>query len=308
MIRKKTFIRMTALLLALYSLTGCHREDYSFCPPEVIEDNVRLEFRLVSGEVFKDKVTTVRVDIYDGSGAFLKTEQIGQAAISEYAGMVVTLDPGDYRMVFWANTGGNTTVSGTDRVTYAQISGTTPPATGNGDRVWYAPYGATRADAPLEYYTLTVPDGGDYSDVVYFTHAHRSLEIYIKGLSQDPASQPTVEVTGLPAGLGYFGMTPLTSAPTTVTASQGTSLTTEDNTVYSAATFDTFLFDDMTGIDIVIRDAGGNELYRIPLADAVEESSADPTKIIIRLVFTFINGRVEVTLPGWSSGETGIEF
>lgn len=319
MIKKITFIRAAALSLALFSMTGCFKEDYSFCPPEEIENNVTLEFRLEDGSVFKDKVSSVTVGIFDGNGSYLKTERIEQAAINEYAGMTVTLQPGDYRMVFWANINGNTKVEGLStsesrsapRITYSHIDDASKgnPTTGNGDRVYYAPYGASRADAaPQEYYALTVPESDDYSDVIYFTHAHRSLEIYIKGLSQNPATLPKIEISGLPAGLKYFGMSSLISDPTKVIASQGTSLVTQDGTVYSAAAFDTFLFNDMEGINIIIRDIDGNELYSIPLVDAIEQSNADPTKIIIKLVFTFINGAVEVTIPGWKSGETGIEF
>jgi len=305
---------MTVLPLALLSLAGCHREDYSFCPPEVLNDNVTLQFKLRSGESFKSNVSSVYVGYFDGNGTYIKSERIEQAAINEFEGMVVTLAPGDYRMVFWANVNDNTKIDGVDgsspKVTYSQMTTANPPVVGNGNDVYYAPYGLpTRAgEEPLEYYALTVPAGATYSDVIYFTHAHRSLEIYIKGLSGNPYKLPTVELTGLPAGLKYFGMEELVNPPLTVTSRHNTSLVTMDNIVYAAAGIHTFLFEDMEGINIIIRDSDGNELYNIPLADAIEESNADPDKIIIKLVFSFMNGKVEVSMPGWDSGETGIDF
>lgn len=313
MIKKRQIIWTAALYILLLPFAGCIGEDDGHCPER---NNVMLEFRLSGGEVFRDKVSTVAVGIFDGDGVYLHTKHIDQAAIDRYEGLAMSLTPGDYRMVFWTNMNGNTTITGLDgraiagspRVTYNRLTGA-PPVTGNGDRLYYAPIGTSRSDeSPQEYYSLTVAEESVSTGVVYFTHAHRSLEIYIKGLSADPAALPTVEITGLPAGLKYFGMKSLLSDPLKVIASDLTSLVERDGIVYAAAIFDTFRFDDMEGIYIAIKDAGGSELYRIALAEAVTLSNSDPAKIAIELQFSFMSGSVEVTVPGWKSDETGIEF
>ncbi len=306
MIGKNKVLRTALLLLSAVSLAGCFKQDYSICPPE---RNVRLDFRLVGEENFTRHVTSVDAYIYDAEGTYLRTERLEEHHLGEHEGMYLTLDPGDYRMVFWANLNGNTSVTGHEgdsgEVGHADHRHNDDGVlTVNGDQLWYGPSTPpTRATGgtPQEHYALTIPEEGEYSDVIHFTHAHRSLEIYVKGLSD----MPTVDIEGLPAGLQHKGMEVLTE---TVIASHKTSPVEKDGTGYAATTFDTFYFKDIEGIEIVIRNDAEAELYRMSLADAIAQSEADPDGRVIQLVFTFLNGNVEVTMPGWNSSNPGFEL
>jgi hypothetical protein len=230
-------------------------------------------------------------------------------------------------MVFWANVGENTYIDGigmpSAHLTYTQIAAGDPPTVGSGDKLWYAPYGTTsRADEmPLPYYSLTVPEEGEYNDVVYFTHAHRTVRIYING----PAvmALPRVELKRLPAGLTHSGMERL---PDLVTAYGQTVSIIRDDVEHAAIGFDTFRFDgmeEMEDIEIAfstdVDDRG--EFYSVSLAEAVREAmengGADPDAIALDLQFNGvdhnpdsgnINVDVTITMPGWDVDETEIGF
>ncbi len=311
MIRKIKVLRTTLLLLSIVSLSGCFKQDYSICPPG--ERNVRLDFRLIGEDNFTRHINSVDAYIYDAAGTFLRTERIEEAQLDQHQGMFLTLTPGDYRMVFWANMDRNTEVSGHDNGAgeiglpnnHYNDQGV---VTANGDRLWYGPSTpptrintrVTRGN-PQEHYALSVPRQGEFTDVIHFTPAHRSLEIYVRGLS----SQLTVDIEGLPAGLEHMGMQALMG---TIVASHATSPVDRDGTSYAATTFDTFHFEDMSGIEIVIRGPDGQEIYRIPLLEAIDQSEADPDKIVIEFMFSFMNGTMEVTIPGWSTTNPGFEI
>ncbi len=306
MIEKIKVLRTALLLFSVVSLTGCFKQDYSICPPE---RNVRLDFRLIGEENFTQHVTSVDAYIYDAAGTYLRTERIEEHHLGEHEGMYLTLDPGDYRMVFWANLNGNTSVTGHEgdsgEVGHADHRHNDEGVlTVNGDQLWYGPSTpptrATRG-TPQEHYALSVPEEGEHSDVIHFTHAHRSLEIYVKGL----ADQPTVDVEGLPVCMEHQGME---TKEGTVNASHETSPVEKDGVGYAATVFDTLYFEDMDGIVIVIRNAAGAELYRTTLADAIAQSEADPDGRVIQLVFTFLNGTVKVGLPAWESTHPGFEL
>jgi hypothetical protein len=308
--REKTKILRTALLLLpAVALAGCIGEDYGVCEPE---RNVKFDFRLVGENGFTEHVSSVEAYIYDGSGNYLRSERIDSRGLATFEGMQLTLDPGEYRMVFWANMNGNTDVQGHDRgsgvVSHADHRyGAPGVVTVNGDRLWYGPSippaPSTRATRgiPQEHYALTIPEGGEFSDVIHFTHAHRSLAIWVKGL----ASPPTVDVEGLPGSMKHMGMEPLSG---TVVGSHRTSTVEKNGTDYAATTFDTFYFEQLKGISIVLRGPAGTELYRIPLTEAIEMSRADPEARVLELMFTFLQGTVEVTIPSWSSSKPGFDL
>ncbi len=306
----KTVKHILLLLPAAFALTGCFKEDYSFCPPEGIQKNIRFDFHLEGAENdFLDHITAVDVGIFDGEGKYIETQRVEMAEFVELA-----LPAGDYRFIFWGNVHDNTDYheleDGAPHITYSHIDGTT--VTGDADKLYYAPHSTpTRAEeAPHPYYPLAVTETTNHQDDVWFTHAHRTLNISVRGFEDenDPGALPIIEIEGLPAGHGIFGREELLEY---ILAQHTTTLYQKDGKDYAGTSFDTFHFDelDMENIFIVIRDSAGNEIFRVSLADAIDESNTDPNKIVIDLLITFtIDVGVKITMPGWSGEEVGIDF
>ncbi len=185
-------LRLLCLTALAFAVTGCIWEDRSGCPPP--GPNVKVAFTLFDGGVFTDEITSVVAVLFDGQGTYISPAiTLDKAALERYTGVELALAPGDYRMVFWANTGDNTeirVVDGTPVITYKNFDGTEQQVLGNGDPVWYAPAvseSRTETDVrPLRYYEFTVPASGNYTGEVAFTEAHNAMNIYIAGLPELP--------------------------------------------------------------------------------------------------------------------------
>ena len=304
-------LRLLAFAALASAVAGCIAEDYSGCPPA--GPNVKISFTLFDGGRFTDEITSVTAVLFDGQGTYISpATTLDEAALNRYAGVDLTLVQGDYRMVFWANEGDNTeirVIEGTPVLTYKDFDETENRVLGNGDPVWYAPaVRATRAVGdfrPIRYYGFTVPARGNHTDRVVFTQAHNSLNIYIGGLPTDAASMPTVEITNLTSAVTFFGMQPLDDPLPTITAAVKTSAVTVDDVPYAMATLVTFPLGDMAGMYLVIKNAAGGEIFRIPLADAISQSGADPTAHEISLLLTFGDVNVGVEIWDWDDNDLG---
>ena len=304
-------LRLLCLAAVASVMAGCVREDPGNCPPA--EPNVKINFTLFDEGLFTNEIMSVIAVLFDGQGTYIPpAKTLDKATLDRYAGVELALAPGNYRMVFWANVGNNTeikVVDGTPALTYKNLDGTEEQMLGNGDPVWYAPaVAATRGEGnaqPLQYYGFTVPADGDYTDEVAFTETHNSVNVYIGGLPLDADAMPTVEITNLTSAATFYGMQLLDDPLPTITSAVQTVAINMDNASYALAAFDTSPLGDMAGVHIVIKNAAGNEILRIPLTDAIAQSGADPTAHKISLLITF--GEVNVTVRIWDWEDNNLD-
>ena len=307
-------LRLLCITALASAAAGCVGEDMSGCPPP--GPNVKIAFTLLDEGSLTDEIESVIAVLFDGRGNYIPpATTLDKAALDKYAGVELKLDPGDYRMVFWANVGENTeirVIDGTPVLTYKDFNGTSRQVLGNGDPVWYAPaVRTTRVDAdarPLRYYEFTVTAGGDHTDEVAFTETHNTVNVYIGGLQLDAASMPTVEITNLTSAVDFWGMQPLDDPLPTVTSAVRTVAVVRDNVSYAMAAFELPPLGDMTGMSLVVRDATGNVIFSIALADAVTQSGADPTSHGINQLLNFGDVNVTVEVWDWDDNELDKEW
>ncbi len=303
--RVKNKLSGVLCLAALASITaGCIKEELKECPPAA--SNVKIDFTLFDEQsLFADEIASVIAVLFDEQGTYIPPAMtLDKNTLDQYAGVELALAPGDYRMVFWANVGTNTeiqVVDGVPMITYKDIDGTQEQVLSNGDPVWYAPAVATtRVDVnaqPLEHYAFTVPADGNFTDRVAFTQTHNSVNVYIQGVPLNPVSMPTVEITGLACAAKFYGMAPLDEPLPCVTSSIQTVMAQKDNKSYALAGFETSPLGDMASMYLVVKNAAGDEIYRVLLSDAIAQSGADPTAHEINLLLTFNdNGDFDFTV------------
>lgn len=267
--------------------------------PEPAKDNVRLEFSLADGTEFVGSVRWVDVGVFDTSGELLRTERLTDAAD------VLTMEPGNYRLVAWANVDGRVRFDmegAPARVTYSDLADF--QTSGAGETVFYGPWDMERQ--AVDYYRLEVPDEGEVSGRIVLTPAYCSIEIYIEGLAEDAA--PTVDMSGFAAALTYFGMRPVGEQ---VTATRPTRLVEHEGKRYHAAAFASPLFNGDALSDIRLSVDHPNGTYTTALEDALESSGSDdydPSDLKVGLLLNFIGARVEVSIPEWSSSEIGVRL
>ncbi len=186
----------------MLAMTGCFAEDYSYCPPET---NVILHFRLPDEAgtkecTFLDNIFTAHTAIYAADGTLVQTHSTDDGHHHDFKGLRLSLSPGTYRVVSWGNHGTNTNMYGHEnaytadipsRVTYGTINTVGGVRmTGNGDELYYAPrtVGTTRANAPTgeaEHYVMVVDPVTGHEGTLDFGHAHRSIEVFVRGFSSN---------------------------------------------------------------------------------------------------------------------------
>ncbi len=295
--------------------TGCVAENTDDCPPP--GPNVTIGFSLFEGGIFTREITSVVAVLFDGQGAYIPPAmRLDRAALDSFEGVKLTLDPGDYRMVLWANVGANTdirVVDGAPVVVYEQFDGSEGRVVGNGDAVWYAPAvdATSRVDRharPLRWYEFTLTAEGGHTGRVAFTETHNTVNIYIGGLPLDPASMPTIEITGLAPGVGFWGMAPLDGSLPTVTSAVRSVPVTRDNATFALASFHTFPLGDMEGMYVVVRDGAGNEILRMPLVEVLVRSGSDPKDHELNPLLYFGELKVLLGIGDWNNIELGKEW
>lgn len=324
MIRKTTPL-VTVLAVAM-ALTGCFREDFSFCPfPD--RNNVVIGFCLPDskGECsFLDNVSAVNTVVYDADGNHVLTKRTETADHQAFKGVRMRLDPGTYRVVCWGNVNDNTVMSGIEgcyngggsHITY-KYGGS---SAANGDRVFYAPREGrmTRSgEQAAAEYTMVVDEKTGHSGNVDFTYAHRTLEVYVKGYKAN-GGRPDIEVTELPEGLEFLGMKCLCDGDgkmKTVSVRRGTEIVTKKengaDVELAKVVFDVFTFDtDDNNIMVNVLTPGTDEtLFGEALTDVIKKDTAnDPDRVVIEILFTFKGASVEVGIPSWGGGDIGTGF
>jgi hypothetical protein len=311
---KKTIIISPVLL---FLLAGCMNQASEYCP---LPATVSFDFVLSSGESFGERVTAVNAGVFDSAGNYLHTTRVGKSNLEKHEGMDMSLPPGDYRIVFWANMNGSTKAEGLDgamtgRLTHSDtVFDAYNRVVGQTDPLFYAPFGelpqaVSRAGTGShDFYPLTVEPGTVENHVISFIHAYRIIEVFLVGLEEDEF--PTVEIGGLPQGLSYNGMNRLNG---NVLQTQPTSRLYKDGQTHKMARFRSFRFDAPEDVEIAVVGGGWNggerdDLFRIRLDEAIERFSFDFGQITIQLVFTFRDGTVDITMPGWDKNEIEFEF
>jgi hypothetical protein len=308
---KKTIITTAVLLFAL---SGCVKQESEYCPPP--PPTVSFDFVLSSGEDFGERVTAVNVGVFDSAGNYLHTARVSKSDLEFHEGMEMSLAPGDYRLVFWANMNGSTNLKDlsddmTGRVMHSEaVFDKDRRVVGQTDPLFYAPFGelppgsSRTGSGSHDYYPLTILPDTKENHVISFIHAYRILEIFLDGLEE--GEFPLIEVEGLPDGLTYKGMTRLQGE---VLQSRYTGPLHKSGVTYAMARFRAFRFDDAGDIGIAIYDReDGSEIFSIPLDTAIEKFSFDYGQITLQLVFKFKNGTVEIEMPGWETDDVDVEF
>lgn len=306
---------------------GCFAEDYSFCIREELPNNVTLGFELPRDgvDIFMDNVFTTHTVFYDdATGEFVK--EISTTLddhLLTFPGIQTRLEPGVYRVLSWGNYGQNTSVEGdygrlyfndNTNVTYGRFGD--DRTVGNGDKLYYAPntvsIGTTGQGNTAGEYIMTVDEVYGHDGTLRFRHAHRTIEVYVKGFQSGDVRNPVVRISGLPGGLSFLGMGRLPEEPGVTASIRSEMVTVEvdgDTEYYALAAFDVFYM-NLKDHDIVIEvadPATGFVSFSAPIGDYIDPIADDPEEdIVIRLAIEFIGvGQVTVTIPSWKPGDVG---
>jgi hypothetical protein len=320
----KRFLTITIMSALCIAQSACIKDNRNDCTSGY---NAEIRFRMTdtSGQdIFLGDIYNVDVGIFDCNGVCVETRQVSYEELHEFAGMRLTLDPGIYHIVCWANSNDNTHIEGVEqgatvqnpKVVYNSEQIDKSPHKGrafkDADKLYYAPMSwlTPSEDAHLDgSYIMTVPEEGMAYGTLDFIYAHRTIEIYIDGYDRGVAN---VERENVPAGLGYFGQTQLTNGqgiPQKTIAFEETTPYTREETDYQFVSIDTFNFDHTNDIVLEIVDpATKTVVYSTLLNDAMKEAGEDFSDMVIALMIKFStlsdgSVSVSVVLPNWTGDD-----
>ena len=298
------------ILLSLLS-AGCIHEN-SDCPAD---NNFVMKFSLADNagnDIFNDNINSIDVLFFDAECKFIMRKSYSPATLDTDRSTTVTLSPGEYKIVCWANVQDNSGFCGfTEGATlfsdcYVEIPET---ATTGGDKVYYSPYSDhpdsrsggvfTRVGEDYSYYTVTIPNSETVTKEYGFARAHRTVNVFISGLDDSPQGvrmQPTVDAMNMWCRYDFFFNT---QSLRRHFSRQSSRITVETGEMDLAAFHSAYgeITDD---IDLIINRASDNaEIASVNLRQFVTDNPpADKSEINI-LVSFLDDHSVTITVPEW---------
>jgi hypothetical protein len=293
------FMRMpklfTALLFAL-TLAGCIDETgLDECPGDV---TLLFGYSMDGADLFDAGINSIDLFIFDADGLFVSLHHLNRADLDNFRGLHLSLPPGDYKVVGWANVADHSRFSEfIPGYSSMEACNVIISATTTGDPLYYAPYNPHPnsihpGGQPDSGYGLTVPANASVTKEVEFARAYRRVNVYIEGFS----GVATIEGRGLWAGYNFLCATQDLRLNLAQTAIQ----TNSPNGAMQTGSINFAYGEIPDDIMIVIRTPEGREAIAISLRQYLtDHPEADLDDIDI--LFTFMDVGVSVTVPWWES-------
>lgn len=309
---KRSYIPL--LFAVSLSLTGCMKHDWSLCGTD---NNVELTFRVQEGaeNPFDECILCIDAVIFDVNNEYVAHSHVLRDDLNESQGMNFSLEPGEYRIVCWANASDNSQYSMIGPGARLDESFITTVSDETGDKLWYSPFkdvvmrGGTKADIDYSIYTVVVPPQQTVIKDLVFARAHRTVNVYIKDfeLSDDyDGQQPTVEGINLPDSYNFLlevqpSRKNYMQQSTLVDTPDGPMAMVSFSKPYYAITDDIFFN--------IKKTTDGSLLWPVNLKSYLEGLPGEVDLNDINILATFQVGTsgVEVTieLPDWEAGDVG---
>ena len=310
-------VKLVSVILLLFAVSGCTKEDRDDC---ILPDNVTLMFVLKDQDGtdrFEQNIKSVDLVLFDQNSIVYSYDRLNESSLSRFPGIKKTIPPGRYYAVCWGNVAENSRLSGlntgitTWNDCFIEIPST---ATRTGDPVYYAPYRrnpySRSAGMPEQRYTgdytlweVIVPTGGTVVKEMNFIRAHRTVNVYIKGLVDRVNNidyLPTVEAQRVWSRYNFFFETQTSR----VNLSQHSVLTEPQNgETVTLTRFHGGFGEILSDINLVVKKGSdGTDIYTANLRQFLlshpEEDNND-----VNILISFLDDYgVEVSVPDWNVG------
>lgn len=295
------------MLLSVILLSGCLKENLDKCKER---DNTLLLFRYKDkdgSDNFSEKIKRVDVLVFNSENKFVRAESVEKTDLDKFHGTSMALEPGEYRIVCWANIGDNTRMSDLHSEAMFETSYVETISPACGCPLYYAPYKevVTRGVAQLtdySIYTLVVPERNTVEKELDFIRAHRSVNVYVKGyehIDDGDNTSPVVEGANLPARYNFR----LEVDPERRNFKRVTEDFTAPEGVVQHAQFLTHYYDVEDDIFInVLKSSDESQVTSVNLKQYIDEKQISDLDDIDMLI-TIEEGGADITisLPPWNS-------
>ena len=310
-------VKLLSVILLLLSAYGCTKEDRDDC---MIADNTTLMFVMKDqngADRFAQSVKTVDLVLFNEEGIMYSHDRISESSLRQFPGIKKTIPPGRYYAVCWGNVAENSQMSSlnagitTWNDCFIEIPST---ATRTGDSIYYAPYKTNpysrsagmseqRYTGDYTLWEVTVPNGGKVVKEMNFIRAHRTVNVYVKGLVDRVGNVdylPTIEARQVWSKYNFFFETQTNR----VNFSQPSVLTTpQDGETVTVTKFHGGFGEVLSDIDIIVKKGSdGTSLHTLNFRQFLL-SHPEEDKNDVNILISFLDDYgVEVSVPDWNVG------
>lgn len=302
---KKILVTIPFLTMALIS---CIKDDLSDCTSAYNLEFI-FEYTDEPGTPFTDLIKTVDLLLYDVDSCFLQHRRITETNLTTFRGMRLSLAPGKYYVVAWANVGAHSTFSDYTNETklfsqcYLQIA---EQANDGVDPIYYAPRSKTRSgeiSTQIEselYEVIVLPDQTTIKQLD-FVRAYRTINVWINGYERSDIGEdipPIVNAKKLWSKYNFY-LEPLNLRRD---FRQQAHEEKRSDHQYSVASFRSVLGEINGYTDIDINRTSDNKLsHTLNLKQFVQDNNITNTEKIDILI-TFTNDlSVSISIPPWET-------
>ena len=310
-------VKLLSVILLLIAVSGCTKEDRDDC---MRPDNVTLMFVLKDQDGtdrFMQRIKTADLVLFNEDGIMYSYDRLNESALSRFPGIKKTIPPGRYYAVCWGNVADNSRFSGLNTGVaswndcFIEIPST---ATGTGDSIYYAPYrrnpysrsagmSEQRYTGDYTLWEVIVPTGGTVIKEMNFIRAHRTVNVYVKGLADRVGNidyLPTIEAQRVWGKYNFFFET----QDYRVNLSQQSVLTEPVNgETVTLTKFHGGFGEVLTDINLIVKKGSdGTAIHTVNLRQFLlshpEEDNND-----VNILISFLDDHgVEVSVPDWNTG------
>lgn len=305
------------VLLMTLLLTGCIKQDLSGC---ATPGELRLKPELYNSNgkpLLAEKVNSIDAFVYNIDNRMEAHQRVVKDSRNQFPEIVFALEPGDYRVVCWANIEAETRIVGLENKLPLENCYLETLSDETGNKLYYAPQ-RTPTDRPdpvtrgpesdgLDYdlYTVTVlPNQTNYREML-FTRAHRTVNVFLNNYEIiDETELPQIRFVNIPVRSDFL----LRTDPSRKTYQSQTVFVETTNgkrMMVALNAMITSFTDDM--LIEVIGNSGKEIVTTVNLKQYVEKNSSridDMNEFNVEISY-LMNGSVEINLPDW--GNTPIE-
>lgn len=279
---------------------GCTAEDYGKCPRK---NNVFFTFSLkdeFDNEVFSQHIEQADLAVFTDAGDFVRHFCVDKTGLDTLCGVDMALEPGNYHVVCWGNADQRSTLCNLNQASFGSAY-LSHSGADRVDRLFFAPDAPASGTKGMEPYVLNVPRKGSVSDVLSFTQAYKTINVFVRNFTDHGTGtvvNPVIEIADHYERYD-FTMVPVQGTP--VSFAKPSVDTQTPSGVMGGASFTTSVFDHDTEIEVHLRQPSNGAIgYTVNLSRFLSEENIDPdNETEVTIVVTFIGGSVNITLPGW---------
>lgn len=268
-----------SLLFILCMLTACIREDMSKCGEC---EGIILNFEYPN---FPNKINKVNIGIFDKDGSLVESRLIDKESLTEFQGIKLGLESGNYTAVCWGNAFDNTQIKGLSVDSKLNNMEVSHPNSGSSKII------ETSDSLFYGKHVFTIPSDRKYVGTVKFKPAFIRFKVAVKGLDVKQ-NAVAIRITNLKT---YYNSEMQTYGE--LSNYIPPMIATSDKMWVTHSDVFRFDYDNPIKVDLLNAADNNNILASVDIKDFVKNNNIsldENTEVTIPILFNFTSGNISI--------------